>query len=161
MIFSLLKRFRCPPLSDDDQMSLYLGKAVRYPDQYLRFTPLGSSARSPMLGYKITERFTISDMHLIVDEVAIGWIETIQIDVTNSLAIVGHFGVAKLFTGTGLGKQLILAFGRFLQREYGVKQIQFEERKINSNPAYRAFFTRTLRAHSVDLNGLNWLWQIP
>lgn len=154
----MIRRF---VLDQEEEDVLRIGKAVHFTSKYLRFVRPGGRERVLILGFTVDQRYGIGDMALNVDGTSFGWIQNIQIDVKTSTAVVGHFAVAKHLAGTGLANRLALAFGRFVKAEHGVSRVLFDESKINSNPAYRLFFQKKLRATPIDSQQNQWLWKIP
>lgn len=84
----------------------------------------------------------------------------------NNTAKVGHFAVAKQFTGCGFGKRMALAFGIKLKRSHNIKEIlfieQFQDNKEKFT-TYSHFFVKTLLAESeiISQDLYQWRWKIP
>lgn len=164
-MFNQLKQlFRERSPSPEEEEITRFRKDSLYTQSHLqdyRATAPGSDRIQLSTEYNTDNKFGISDIHLVVDGEIYGYVQRIEIDLIQNHAVVGHFAVDSKYTGTGLAKRLAEAFGQRLRTQHNITHILFDELKINSNPAYRRFFSNTLHATPVNDTQQQWLWFIP
>lgn len=152
-------------LRKEDKTLLAFGKAFFYTEECL-FGKNEQKIKEFDTLENIRSKSNIEDLAIIADGIRFGWIQRIEIDRDNKTAKVGHFAVAKEYTGCGFGKRLAFAFGNKLKSKYGIKEILFIEQGQDDKEKmdnYSHFFEKKLIANKESItHGLyQWRWEIP
>lgn len=87
----------------------------------------------------------------------LGYIQYVTVDMNRKTAEVGHFAVAKNYSGMGFGKRMAQGFAKLLKDNYGVTEIIFDEHSRKTD--YEVFFQYVLRAERIGTSpNEKWRW---